>query len=178
MFVTNHVLSGVLIGRFLMRRPVTAFLVGLGSHLVLDAVPHWGCDMNEPGAPDQFLRIAKRDGILGLATMIGGAIAVEPPARVATVAAMAGTVLLDLDKPCEHFFGANPFPEALQRLHKMVQSESPGRMPNEIAYGIIFATASSAVTAMQRGGWQLLIGGLGASAGHKSGRPKAKVHRI
>ena len=43
MFVTNHVLSGVVIGRLLEQRPVTAFAAGVGSHLVLDWVPHWGC---------------------------------------------------------------------------------------------------------------------------------------
>ena len=44
MFVTNHVFSGVVVGRLLERRPVTAFVAGVGSHLVLDMVPHWGCD--------------------------------------------------------------------------------------------------------------------------------------
>ena len=34
MFVTNHVLSGVVIGRLLKRHPVSAFVVGVGSHLV------------------------------------------------------------------------------------------------------------------------------------------------
>ncbi len=44
MFVTNHVLSGVVIGRLLERHPVTAFVAGVGSHLALDMVPHWGCE--------------------------------------------------------------------------------------------------------------------------------------
>jgi hypothetical protein len=36
MFVTNHVLSGVVVGRLLERHPVAAFVVGVGSHLALD----------------------------------------------------------------------------------------------------------------------------------------------
>ena len=44
MFVTNHVLSGVVVGRLLERHPVAAFVVGVGSHLALDMVPHWGCE--------------------------------------------------------------------------------------------------------------------------------------
>jgi hypothetical protein len=156
MFVTNHVLSGVLIGRLMKRRPVVAFLIGLGSHLVLDAIPHWGCDPEEPGAPEQYLRIAKRDGLLGIAVMIGAAVSVEKQARVANVAAMAGAVLLDLDKPCEYFFGTNPFPKLVQRLHNVVQNESPSRIPNEIAYGIIFGATDIVVTAVQResGRWR------------------------
>ncbi len=47
MFVTNHVLSGVVIGRLLEQRPVAAFFVGVGSHLALDMVPHWGCEFED-----------------------------------------------------------------------------------------------------------------------------------
>jgi hypothetical protein len=48
MFVTNHVLSGVLIGKVLADRPAAALAVGVASHLALDAVPHWGCDFEVP----------------------------------------------------------------------------------------------------------------------------------
>jgi hypothetical protein len=87
MFVTNHVLSGVLIGQALPRRPVAAFVAGVGSHLVLDSMPHWGCDLSEEDGPDRFLRIAKRDGVLGLtamavATMAGDENSQRHPERV------------------------------------------------------------------------------------------------
>lgn len=110
MFVTNHVLSGVAIGRLLERRPVTAFVVGVGSHLALDMVPHWGCAHSTALGRQSFLRYAKRDGVLGLLTMMCAASAVDRKARTATIAAMAGAVLLDADKPLLHFFGRNPFP--------------------------------------------------------------------
>ena len=41
MLVTNHVLSGAVIGAA-VRRPVPAFALGVASHFALDAVPHWG----------------------------------------------------------------------------------------------------------------------------------------
>jgi len=41
MLVTTHVLSGALIG-YAVPHPVASFVVGVFSHLVLDAVPHWG----------------------------------------------------------------------------------------------------------------------------------------
>jgi hypothetical protein len=139
-FVTNHVLSGVLIGRLLKTRPGAALLAGVASHLVLDAMPHWGCSSSEPGRAD-FLTVAKRDGVLGLAAMASAALAVERSARAATVAAMAGAVLLDLDKPLLHFFGFDPFPGVVQRLHCRIQNESPGGMPNELRVGAAFALA-------------------------------------
>jgi hypothetical protein len=149
-FVTTHVLSGVLIGRATQRKPTVAFIAGVASHLVLDSIPHWGCDMGEEGGPERFLRVAKRDGMLGLVAMAAAALAVDRRNRGATVAAMAGAVLLDLDKPFLHFFGVNPFPAVVNRLHKRVQNESPDGMLNEIGYGVLFAAADAIVTSAQR----------------------------
>jgi hypothetical protein len=149
-FVTNHVLSGVLIGRATEGKPIVAFIVGVGSHLVLDSIPHWGCDLAKEGGPERFLRIARRDGLLGLATMAAATLAVERRSRVATVAAMAGSVVLDLDKPFVHFFGVNPFPAVVNRIHRQVQNESADGMPNEVTCGIFFAVADAIVATAGR----------------------------
>jgi hypothetical protein len=63
---------------------------------------------------------------------------------------MAGAVLLDLDKPSIHFFGRNPFPLPVQRLHQWIQNESPQRMPLEIGYGVAFALADVVATRFTR----------------------------
>lgn len=145
MFVTNHVLSGVLIGRALEGRPCTAFLVGVGSHLALDAVPHWSCDTSTDEGAEHFLSVARRDGLMGLAAMAAAALAVDRKARVSVVAAMAGAALLDLDKPIQHFFGVYPFPRAVRRLHSWVQNESPSGLTNEITFGVAAAMADTFV---------------------------------
>jgi len=100
-FVTNHVLSGVLIGQALRGRPATAFAAGVASHLALDAAPHWGCDLREPGGSERFLRFARRDGVLGLCAMSVAIAIVDRRTRLATIAAMVGAVALDLDKPMD-----------------------------------------------------------------------------
>jgi hypothetical protein len=149
-FVTNHALSGVLIGRLLKDRPGTALLAGVASHLALDMVPHWGCSVAKLGKKrsyqqkrpsTSFLTAAKRDGVLGLMTMAAATIAVERPARVSTVAAMTAAILLDLDKPLFYFFGITPFPSVVQRLHGWVQNESPDGLSNELRVGFAFASA-------------------------------------
>ncbi len=145
MFVTNHVLSGVVIGRLLERHPVAAFVVGVGSHLALDMVPHWGCDQSTAVGRQVFLRYAKRDGLMGLLAMACAAGAVDSRARTATVAAMVGAVLLDADKPAIHFFGRNPFPEAVRRIHSRAQNESPQGMPNEIVFGMSCAITDAVI---------------------------------
>ena len=64
MLLTNHVLSGALIGA-LARRPLPAFAAGVASHFALDAVPHWG----HWGSRRRFLRAAVPDGLISLAVM-------------------------------------------------------------------------------------------------------------
>ena len=145
MFVTNHVLSGVVIGRLLERHPVTAFVVGVGSHLALDMIPHWGCSTRTAAGRDLFLRYAKRDGVVGLLTMACAAGAVDRKARTATVAAMVGATLLDADKPMMHYFGRNPFPTPVRRIHARAQNESPQGLPNEIVFALTCAIADAAI---------------------------------
>jgi hypothetical protein len=149
-FVTSHVLSGVLIGRASRGRPVTAFLAGIGSHLVLDSMPHWECTLADEESREEFLRVAKRDGVLGLAAIAAAVAAVERRDRPATIAAIAGAVLLDLDKPCKYFFGTNPFPRPVIRLHSWVQNESPDGMAREFAYGSLLAAADVLVLTLER----------------------------
>ncbi len=118
-----------------------AFAVGVGSHLVLDAIPHWGCDVDTPDGARLFLRVARRDGLIGLAVGIGASTLVGRQLRPSTVAAIAGAVLLDLDKPFDHFFDLRPFPLAVQHLHGWVQNESPKGLPGELFAGLVMAVA-------------------------------------
>ena len=141
----------MLVGRILKNRPGTAFLAGLTSHLVLDAVPHWGCRVSKLGPKEpisersgpsaQFVTVAKRDGVLGIVAMASGALAVERSARAATLAAMAGAVFLDLDKPCLYFFGVDPFPAVVRRLHAVSRTNHRAACPNELRFGVAFAAA-------------------------------------
>lgn len=130
MLITNHVLSGALIGA-VTRRPAAAFALGVASHFVLDAVPHWG-DWNNEG---HFLHVAVRDGLAGLAVM-GAAAAMAPPeARLSLVAGMAGAALPDLDKPAVIYLGHSPFPGAIDRFHTAIQREAQSRWWVEVAAG-------------------------------------------
>ncbi len=110
MLVTNHVLSGAVVGRVVRNVPA-AFGVGVLSHLVLDAVPHWG------GRPiEEVMGVAVADGLTGLAAMAlrDAGHRAGPPAAV--LAGMAGAAFLDLDKPSSVFFGFSPFPAAGGRV--------------------------------------------------------------
>src|ERR1700743_422754 len=137
MLVTNHVLSGALIGA-VARRPAVAFGVGVASHFVLDAIPHWG------DWPDEsyFMRVAVRDGLAGIAVMGTIAAMASPRARLSVLSGMVGAALPDMDKPSVLFFGRSPFPRAVDRFHGAIQRETRSLLPMEMALGIGLASAA------------------------------------
>jgi hypothetical protein len=140
MLVTNHVLSGVVIGAA-ARRPAAAFALGVASHFALDAVPHWGKFPDRRG----YLRVAVTDGLVGLAAM-GTMTALAPRgSRVAVLAGMAGAALPDLDKPCQLFFGRSPFPLAVDDFHRRIQHEALRRAPFEAAAAVVFGSIGVAL---------------------------------
>jgi hypothetical protein len=135
--LTNHVLSGALIGA-LARRPVPAFAAGVASHFVLDSLPHWG----QWGSQRRFLRVAVPDGLISLA--VAGALAAASPSdrRPAVLAGMAGAALPDMDKPTTLWFGWSPFPGAVDRFHSRIQHEAPHRAHVELLAAGAFAAAA------------------------------------
>jgi LexA-binding, inner membrane-associated putative hydrolase len=141
MLVTNHVLSGALIGA-LARRPALALPLGVASHFVLDAAPHWG----KWDSDKHFMRVAVADGLLGLAAMGAGAALARPGLRGAVVAGMVGAALPDIDKPTHVFFGFTPFPAPVTRLHHRVQDEAPHRfLSHELPAALAFAAGFAAL---------------------------------
>jgi hypothetical protein len=146
MFITNHVLAGTLVGTALRRRPVVAFCAGVATHVAMDMTPHWGDATLDR---DGFFVVAKRDGVLGLGILAIVAAAGVPP-RTALLAGIAGAALLDADKPCEFFFGMNPWPRWLDQFHKRIQRESPEGIRVEVAAGLALTAASAVVLARRR----------------------------
>jgi hypothetical protein len=146
MLVTNHVLSGAVVGA-LVRRPALAVPLGIVSHLVLDAAPHWG----KWDSDRHFMRVATADGLTGLAVMGAAAALTRPGLRGAVVAGMVGAALPDVDKPTNVFFGFSPFPRPFVELHRRVQDEAAHRFfSHELPAAAGFAAAFVALAAGRR----------------------------
>lgn len=138
MLVTNHVLSGAVIGAASRGCPASAFALGVMSHFALDAVPHWG----KWHKRSKFMRVAVSDGLTGLAVM-GAMTAIAPrDARLAVFAGMAGAALPDLDKPSIVFFGCSPWPRVVDAFHMRIQDEAPHRLKYEVAAAAAFLAAA------------------------------------
>ncbi|HEU5426962.1 MAG TPA: metal-dependent hydrolase [Actinocrinis sp.] len=146
MLITNHVLSGAVIGAA-AANPAAALPLGVASHFALDALPHWGKWLSK----SHFLRVAVADGLTGLAVM-GAAAAVTPPARrAAVVAGMLGAALPDVDKPTRIFFGFSPFPRRVDDFHSRIQDEAPGRFySHEVVAAALFTAGFTALTVAAR----------------------------
>ncbi|MDT4913162.1 MAG: hypothetical protein QOC66_2290 [Pseudonocardiales bacterium] len=146
MLVTNHVLSGAVVGLY-VRRPVVSFLLGTASHFALDSVPHYGLD--EPDH-DRFMRIAVRDGITGLAALWAIAATTRGQTRVAALAGAAGAALPDLDKPFRELTGRELWPAVVNDFHGRIQSEAESRLPREFA--VAAAAAATLVVLLRKRG--------------------------
>ncbi|CAN5434419.1 hypothetical protein BH11ACT8_BH11ACT8_34280 [soil metagenome] len=125
MLITNHVVSGALVGAA-APGPVTAFVAGIASHFALDSLPHWGDE-------SKFLPVAVVDGLVGLTAMGIIAARTPKPRRTRVVAGMLGACAPDADKPGDLFFGRSPYPLVVDDWHRGIQRESPRRMPQEFA---------------------------------------------
>lgn len=148
MLVTNHVLSGAVIGA-LVRRPVPAFAVGVASHFVLDALPHWGEWRNRR----HFMSVAVPDGLAGLATIAALGAVARPERRLAVMAGMAGAALPDIDKPAAMWFGRSPWPDPVNRFHSGIQNEAAHRFRSEMTtMGALAVAGVLAVRGRSRGG--------------------------
>ncbi len=154
--VTNHVLSGAVIGA-VTGRPAVAFAAGVASHFVLDALPHWG-----RAGQQRFLRVAVADGLTGLAAMAALAAAAPPGRRGAVVAGMAAAALPDVDKPCLLWFGRSPWPLAVDWFHRWIQDEAPDRFGQE---AIAAATFTACALAAFRGAARRQRHGRGSAGG-------------
>jgi hypothetical protein len=147
--VTNHVLSGAAIGA-LTRRPVPAFVLGVASHFVLDALPHWGKWRDD----EHFFQVAVVDGLTGLAAMAAlGRAAIgtgSGKTAAAVVAGMVGAALPDLDKPSAVLLKHRLWPTAVNEFHSRIQDEAPHRfVSHEVVGAALFAV--SALTLLRRG---------------------------
>jgi hypothetical protein len=136
MFITNHVLAGALIGLAAPRRPARVAVVAVGSHFVLDSVPHWGIEDKA-----KFRKVAIVDGLVGLATMRAVMGAVPRGTRVAVFAGMLGAAFPDADKPTDMFFRRSPFPASVDRFHQRIQRESGHGIRTEVRAALAMVAA-------------------------------------
>ena len=126
--MTTHVLVGAVVGAR-TRNPATAYGLGVLSHFVLDAVPHWGLD----GDHDEFMRIAVRDGLGGLAALVAVAALSPSGSRRSVLAGAIGAATPDLDAPYAEITGRGLWPRPVKWFHGVIQRESPERMRQELA---------------------------------------------
>ncbi|ABD09653.1 hypothetical protein ThrDRAFT_00749 [Frankia casuarinae] len=139
MIISSHVGAGAFVG-MAIRHPVSALAAGFVSHLVMDALPHWGTG---PNTEPEWLPIARKDGVAGLAAMALLTASAPAGRRLAVLAGMTGACLPDTDKVGRYFVGVSPWPSRFDRFHEAIQNEARHRLPREIATAAVLTTAGT-----------------------------------
>ena len=137
MLLTNHVLSGALIGA-LTRRPLPAFAAGVTSHFVLDAVPHWG----NWGSRRRFLRVAGPTGWSAWPWRAPSPRRRRPLAGWPCWPGWPGRPCPTSTSPSKLWFGRSPFPAAVDRFHMRIQDEAAHRFYVELLTAAALASAA------------------------------------
>lgn len=126
MFFTAHTAAGAALAAPL-RRPSSAFVLGVASHIAMDWVPHWGTFDSE-----LFLRAAQVDGLASLVLAPTLLVVAPKGRRVVIAAGMFGAMLPDLDKPAKHLLGTHIFPLPVRQFLGSIQTESPHLLTAEL----------------------------------------------
>lgn len=134
MLITNHVLSGAVVGA-LSPDTVSAVTRGFVSHFALDALPHFGVD------DEHLMKVAVPDGLVGLAAIYAVVRATPRDRLLPVLGGIFGACLPDVDKPARQFFGQSPFPRWFDRAHAAIQPEASHRMPIELATAAVCSAA-------------------------------------
>lgn len=119
---TLHAAAGTAIGWALRQRPTLAVAAAAASHLLLDAIPHWGTDNKRT-----WLAVAATDVTIGTAATAH--LISKAPAQHRRLLATTATAAIALDLPkIPRTFGLPvPFePDWLRHLHSNIQRETNG----------------------------------------------------
>ncbi|MCM3886107.1 hypothetical protein [Frankia sp. R82] len=139
MIISSHVPAGAFVG-MAIRSPAAALVAGFASHLAMDAMPHWGTG---PNTESEWLPIARRDGVAGLAAMALLTAAAPSGRRLAVLAGMTGACLPDTDKVGRYFVGTSPWPGRFDRFHERIQNEARNRLPREVVTAVLLTAAGT-----------------------------------
>lgn len=139
MIISSHVGAGAFMG-MAVTHPVSALAAGFLSHLVMDALPHWGTG---PNTEPEWLPVARRDGVAGLAAMALLTASAPAGRRAAVLAGMVGACLPDMDKVGRYFIGVSPWPTRFDRFHEAIQNEARHRLPREVVTAAALTVAGA-----------------------------------
>jgi hypothetical protein len=144
MILSTHAIVGAAIASFLPSHPATAFVLGFGSHFVLDAIPHWDYPISSAsvnpkiGAPLTFDRGLLRDlaliGSDGLLGILGALLLFASSEGLWSILLGAfGAMLPDPLHTIHAHFPHEPL-RSLQRFHRWIHTDK--RIEKDLILGV------------------------------------------
>jgi hypothetical protein len=149
MILCTHAVVGGALASLFPSHPVAAFMVGFGSHFVVDAIPHWDYPLRSISvAPDaqNHVRLtpalARDAGLIGLDAIVGLALAIGIFATPSTlIGVLAGAVGAMLPDPLQFVHTLYPHEPlaSLQRFHRWMHTKHQLHWPMGVSSQAAFA---------------------------------------
>jgi hypothetical protein len=144
MILSTHAIVGAAIASFLPSHPTIAFVLGFGSHFVLDAIPHWDYAISSAsvnpkiGAPVTFDRALLRDVVVigsdGLLGILGALLLFASSDGLWSILLGAfGAMLPDPLHTIHAHFPHEPL-RSLQRFHRWIHTDK--RIKKDLILGV------------------------------------------
>ena len=149
MILTTHVIAGAAIGSLLPAHPVAAFVLGVGSHYVLDSIPHWDYPLysilvNKGESSALTMRRALVRDFFDISLDFAAALIVSlvffynpnPSALVAICAGVIGGVLPDFLQ-FVYMLAPNSPIKYLQQFHRWIHTSHRLRNEGKTLIGVV-----------------------------------------
>src|ERR1700747_3376636 len=148
LILSTHAVVGAAIATLMPDHPALAFLSGMASHFIIDAIPHWDYPLPSISVgrgPHPALTLNwslfQDLGLIGLDTVVGLAVALwlfaSPTAATAVLLGALGAILPDPLQLAHKLWPREPL-RTLQRFHRWIHSKRKLRWPIGVASQLSF----------------------------------------
>jgi hypothetical protein len=148
LILSTHAIVGAAIATLMPDHPGLAFLSGMASHFLIDAIPHWdyplrSISVTRDPSPALTLNwsLLHDLGLIGLDVFVGLAVALwlyaSPTAATAVLLGALGAILPDPLQLAHKLWPREPL-RTLQRFHSWIHSNRELQWPTGVASQISF----------------------------------------
>jgi hypothetical protein len=160
--LSTHAVVGAAIATLMPDHPALAFVCGMASHFVIDAIPHWDYPLRSisikrgPGPALTLNWSLFQDlGLIGLDAFVGLVVALwlyaSPAAVTAVILGALGAILPDPLQLAHKFYPREPL-RTLQRFHVWIHSKRklgwPIGVTSQLSFVVLVIAGLAALRAM------------------------------
>jgi hypothetical protein len=162
MILSTHAVVGAAIASLMPSHPALAFVSGIASHFVIDAIPHWDYPLRKILKPSTTARALTLNwrlfgglGLIALDACVGMAVALwlyaSPTATTAVLLGALGAILPDPLRLAHKLWPREPL-RTLQRFHARIHTKRrlgwAIGVTSQLSFVVLVIAASAAIRAV------------------------------